>query len=64
MAHIVDRQQQAHLGEILRAIYQQVVDETLPEPIGNLLDALERPASEVKATSGSLALHSERSDAR
>jgi hypothetical protein len=56
VAHILDRQQQAHLGEILRAVYQHVVKETLPEPLGNLLDALERP--EVKSGRPPEALHS------
>jgi hypothetical protein len=39
---IVDGQLQAHLGGNLRAVYQPVVEETLPERLRNLLDALDR----------------------
>jgi hypothetical protein len=41
VAHKEDRQQQAHLGGILRAAYQPVVEETLPERLRDLLDALD-----------------------
>jgi hypothetical protein len=42
VAEILDHRQQAHLGGVLRAVYQDVVDEKLPEPLTNLLNALER----------------------
>jgi hypothetical protein len=42
VAQILDRRQQAHLGGILRAVHQHVVEEELPEPLTNVLNALER----------------------
>jgi hypothetical protein len=42
VAQILDRRQQAHLGGVLKAVYQHVAEENLPEPLANLLDALER----------------------
>ena len=39
---IVDGQHQAHLGANLRAFYQHVVEEKLPERLRSLLDALDR----------------------
>jgi Anti-sigma factor NepR len=42
VAHIANRQLQAHLGGKLRALYQPVVEETLPDRFHDLLDALER----------------------
>jgi hypothetical protein len=41
MAYKVDGRSQAHLGGSLKAVYQAVVEETLPERVRNLLDALE-----------------------
>ena len=41
VAHKVDGQSQAHLGGILRAVYQPVAEEALPERVRNLLDALD-----------------------
>jgi hypothetical protein len=58
MAYKLDGQQQALLGGILRAVYQSVVEETLPERLRNLLDALDspemksRPPPEETASSG------------
>jgi hypothetical protein len=42
VAHIPGCQLQAHLGGNLRALYQPVVEETLPDRLRDLLDALER----------------------
>jgi hypothetical protein len=42
VAYVVDDEQQAHLGRILIALYQPVVEEALPDTFRNLLDALDR----------------------
>ena len=55
MADALDRRQQAHLGEILRAEYQTVVEETLPERLCHLLDALDRCGEEAEATKADVA---------
>ena len=55
MADALDRRQQAHLGEILRAEYQTVVEETLPERLGHVLDALDRCGEEAEATKADVA---------
>jgi hypothetical protein len=46
----VDGQLQAHLGESLKAVFQTVVEESLPERLRDLLDALDRRGNEVEAT--------------
>ena len=46
----VDGQLQAHLGGCLKAVYQTVVEESLPERLLDLLDALDRRGDEVEAT--------------
>jgi hypothetical protein len=55
VAETVDGRLLAPLGGSLRAVHQPVVDETLPEPLRNLLDALGRRRNEVETTSGSAA---------
>ena len=42
MAHIVEAQVQARLGGNLKAVYQAVVKEPVPERLRKLLDELER----------------------
>jgi hypothetical protein len=53
MADKLDGQLQAHLGGTLRAVYQPMVEETLPGRLRHLLEALDRRQSEVRTTSGS-----------
>jgi hypothetical protein len=53
MADKLDGQLQAHLGGSLRAVYQPMVAETLPDRLRHLLDALDRRESDLKTTSGS-----------
>jgi hypothetical protein len=53
MAYKLDGQLQAHLGRNLKAVYQPVVEEALPERLRNLLDAIDR--NEVETSSGKIA---------
>ena len=41
---------QAHLGARLKAVFQTVVEESLPERLRDLLDALDRRGNEVEST--------------
>jgi hypothetical protein len=52
MADKLDGRLQAHLGGGLRAAYQPMVAETLPNRLHHLLEALDRRQSEVNTTSG------------
>jgi hypothetical protein len=55
MADGVEGQLQACLGEKLRGVYQSVVEETVPERLRNLLDALEHREKEIERTSAARA---------
>ena len=45
----LDRREQAHVGSVIRTVYQGTVDETLPERIRSLLDMLERSCAKTSA---------------